>query len=137
MAVQHAEAPGGRDEQAGAGEQHADQMDRQLALRAGEAGGDHVTISGAARTPRSTRMEIASARIAKKVRAICAAASCSPRARSPACTGMNEPESAPSPKRFCSRLGIRNAALNASAASLTLTEVTREEDLTGRGPRGG
>src|SRR3954469_12301321 len=31
--------------------------------------------------------------------------------------GMNDPESAPSPKRFCSRLGIRTAALNASAAS--------------------
>src|ERR1035437_7697532 len=31
---------------------------------------------------------------------------------------MNEAESAPSPKRFCRKLGIRNAALNASAASV-------------------
>src|SRR3954471_7379227 len=30
---------------------------------------------------------------------------------------MKDPESAPSPNRFCSRLGIRTAALNASAAS--------------------
>src|SRR6185437_14673356 len=30
---------------------------------------------------------------------------------------MNEPDNAPSPKRFWSRLGMRNAALNASAAT--------------------
>jgi hypothetical protein len=30
---------------------------------------------------------------------------------------MNEAESTPSPNRFCRKLGIRNAALNASAAS--------------------
>ena len=71
---------------------------------------------------------MASVRSAKKVRAICAAASCSPRARSPACTGMNEPESAPSPKRFCSRLGMRNACVKASAASRALAEVLGEED---------
>src|SRR5579872_2746972 len=29
---------------------------------------------------------------------------------------MNDPDRAPSPKRFCRRFGIRNAALNASAA---------------------
>ena len=34
------------------------------------------------------------------------------------CTGMNDPDSAPSPNRFCSRLGMRNAALNASTAML-------------------
>ena len=56
--------------------------------------------------------------MAKKVRAACAAASCSPRARSAEWTGMNDPESAPSPNRFCRRLGIRNAALNASTAML-------------------
>src|SRR5215471_7726521 len=32
---------------------------------------------------------------------------------------MNDPDSAPSPKRFCRRLGMRNAALNASADSET------------------
>ena len=42
MAVQDAEAPRGRDEQAGAGEQHAHEPHRQLALRAGEAGGDET-----------------------------------------------------------------------------------------------
>jgi hypothetical protein len=32
---------------------------------------------------------------------------------------MNEAESAPSPNRFCRKLGMRNAALNASAASVS------------------
>ena len=32
-------------------------------------------------------------------------------------TGMNDAESTPSPKRFCKKLGMRSAALNASAAS--------------------
>src|SRR5215218_3041463 len=31
---------------------------------------------------------------------------------------MNDAESAPSPNRFCSRLGMRNAIWNASAASV-------------------
>ncbi len=31
-------------------------------------------------------------------------------------TGINELDKDPSPKRFCSRLGIRKAAVNASAA---------------------
>ena len=41
----------------------------------------------------------------------------SPRDSSAAYTGMNDADSAPSPNRFWRRFGMRNAALNASAAS--------------------
>ncbi len=41
----------------------------------------------------------------------------SPRATSGAYTGMNDADSAPSPNRFCRKLGMRNAALNASAST--------------------
>src|SRR5260370_5343642 len=72
---------------------------------------------GVASTPASTSTDITSISSAKIVRATCAASRSRPCARSPAWTGMKEPDSAPSPKRFCSRLGIRSAAVNASASA--------------------
>ena len=38
MTVEHAQTPGGKHEQAGAGKKHADDLNRELALRAGESG---------------------------------------------------------------------------------------------------
>ena len=74
---------------------------------------------GVAATPASTSRDVTSARKASTAPATRLASSSSPRASSlpPAYTGMKEAESTPSPNRFCRKLGMRKAALNASAAS--------------------
>ena len=48
-----------------------------------------------------------------------AASASSPFARSRAYTGMKDADKTPSPKRFCRKFGMRKAALNASAESLS------------------
>jgi hypothetical protein len=73
--------------------------------------------SGVARTPNSTRMATTSASSAPTAPATRSASFRSPRATSEAYTGMNDADNAPSPNRFCRKLGMRNAALKASAAS--------------------
>ena len=40
-------------------------------------------------------------------------------------TGMNDAESTPSPKRFCKKLGMRNAARNASLTPLAQTAIAQ------------
>ena len=72
---------------------------------------------GVSSTPASTSTETARPSSAATTPAAVRASSSRPRARNPAYTGMNEADSTPSPKRFWRKLGIRNAALNASAAS--------------------
>ena len=74
-------------------------------------------MNGVASTPAKTRTETAIASSDATAPATRRASSRSPRARSRAYTGMNDAESAPSPNRFCSRFGMRNAARTASAAS--------------------
>ena len=72
---------------------------------------------GVANTPTSTIAPTTIASSAATAPATRSAVFCSPRATSAAYTGMNEADSAPSPNRFCRKFGMRNAALNASAAS--------------------
>src|SRR3982751_1328407 len=76
-----------------------------------------AVISGVVSMPIRTSTEISSISSANTVRAACAASPSRPCARRLAWIGMKDPERAPSPNRFCSRLGMRTAALNASAAS--------------------
>jgi hypothetical protein len=72
---------------------------------------------GARRTPASTRSDTAKPSSVATAVAVAAASRVRPAARRLAYTGMRDAESTPSPNRFCRKLGIRNAALNASAAS--------------------
>ena len=56
--------------------------------------------TGARATPARTRTAVTRDRMMKTVRATRSACSCSPRASSPAYTGMKDADRAPSPKRF-------------------------------------
>jgi len=67
--------------------------------------------------PINTRVEINNERMPAIAFATFAASSCLFCAINFAYTGINEAERTPSPKRFCKKLGILKAALNASAAS--------------------
>ena len=75
-----------------------------------------ATSHGAVSTPVRTISEATSASIPATAPASRVASFSSPLPRSPAYSGMKEADRTPSPKRFCSMFGIRNAALNASAA---------------------
>ncbi len=72
---------------------------------------------GASSMPASTSTDTVSASSAATAAATADASRAWSRARRPAYTGMKEADSTPSPNRFWRKLGIRNAALNASAAS--------------------
>ena len=90
--------------------------DRELELLAREAADDGLTTSGAARTPSATMIahderEDRADRARDAVRLLVVAS----RSSALAYTGMNDAESAPSPNRFCRKLVMRNAPLNASA----------------------
>ncbi len=73
------------------------------------------TKSGVASIPTATSRPVASASNPNTAPATRSASFESPFPSSPAYTGMNEPESTPSPKRFCRKLGMRSAALNTAA----------------------
>lgn len=75
-------------------------------------------MSGVASTPTATMAVMVTARSPAIAPASRSAASVSPRARSRVYSGISEAERAPSPNRFWRKLGIRNAALRASAASV-------------------
>ncbi len=75
------------------------------------------TSCGAARTPPRTMTEATSASALKTAPASSAASRFSPRASVPAYSGMKDAESTPSPNRFCSMFGMRNAPWKASFAS--------------------
>jgi len=76
-----------------------------------------VTSTGAKTTPRITTTDTARASSAPIAPATRSASSCSFPETSPAYTGMKDAERAPSPKRFWRRLGMRKAAVKASAAA--------------------
>ncbi len=67
--------------------------------------------------PAATTRPMAITSSPKMAPASWSASSCFFSPRSWAYTGMNEPESTPSPKRFCRKLGMRSAALKTAAAS--------------------
>ena len=117
MAVQHAEAPRGQHEQPGARKQDAHELDGQLALVALESRRDrgnqhrrreHADDDQDRDDERQERADGAG----HPVGVLALAARDERRVH-----GMNDADSAPSPNRFCRKLGMRNAALKASAAS--------------------
>ena len=81
---------------------------RSIGERAGEQHPDHHEHGGqrASRSPSDRRRPAGRPR-------------CRSSSSSRAYTGMNDADSTPSPSRFCSRFGIRSAALKASAAAPT------------------
>ena len=100
------------------GKENAHECDRELALRARKSRRDEPDEPRRDEHSQHARAATSRPRAARPRRPprACAASS-SPSARSRAYTGMNDAESTPSPKRFCRKFGMRNAALNASAAS--------------------
>ena len=117
MAIEDAQAQGGENQQACARKQNSDQSNGQLALFSVEAKRDRVDQVGRCRTPIRTMIDVVSAKSPAIAPAVRRASSSSFRASRPAYTGIKEAESTPSPNRFCRKLGMRNAALKASAAS--------------------
>ena len=78
------------------------------------------TSNGALPMPSSTSTAVTNASRVPTAPATRSASLRSPRASRLAYTGMNDADNAPSPNRFCSRFGMRNAAVNASATMLPL-----------------
>ncbi|CAM3279919.1 hypothetical protein COSO111634_09790 [Corallococcus soli] len=75
------------------------------------------TNSGVASMPSATITLVASASRPNTAPATLSDSSASFLPSSWAYTGMKEPDSTPSPKRFCRKLGMRSAALKTAAAS--------------------
>ena len=127
VAVQNTKAPRGEDKQPGAGKEDAHNPDRQFALVAAEAGRDPVDqVRSRQHTHKDKNRSAERKQRGQRPRRCVTLCSSSSRASRAAYTGIKEAERTPSPNRFCSTLGIRKAALKASAAS-GIPEIVRKE----------
>ena len=129
VAVEDAETPGRQHQEPGARKEDADQGDGEFALVAREAGRDDRDEAGRSEHAERhhTRHDEREQR-ADGARHPVGLVLLLPAPRRPAYTGMNDADRAPSPNRFWRRLGIRKAAVNASADP-GVAEVVREGAL--------